>query len=186
MTFRRIPQVLLLVPLLVAMACVGTGATGNTDNPTETPESKTLVTQPVTSAPTPTIAVTPTPAPTQPPSEAPFDWAGAWNMYFPTSGITDHQVLFIVSENTITCEYTSGDPGYEEVVTLTGTLTADGMGASGTWINKTFGATGTFTWKFVDDNGHQFVGNTGMAGYDDQAWCGYRSGAPQPDPCMWP
>jgi hypothetical protein len=186
MTFRRIPPVLLLIPLLVVMACVGSGASGNTDNPTETPDSKPLVTQPVTSAPTSTTAVTPTPAPTQPPSKAPFEWDGTWILYLPVSDDKINQAVFVVSGNTVTTEYTSGDPGFEENLILTGTLTADGMGVTGTWENLTYGNSGPFRWQFVPENGHQFVGSYNFVGDEPQPYCGSRSGAPQPDPCMWP
>ena len=189
MNLQKYPFALILVPVLTLTACLSTlavPAKPQSDKLPETTDSKPPVTQPVTSAPTPTSAVTPMPAPTQPPTEAPFVWAGDWNFYFPTSGITDEHVVIAQSGKSISFTYTSGDPGSEETVNAKGTLTADRKGISGTWENTTYGTTGTFKWQFVADNGHQFIGSTKMEGYDTQAWCGYRTGAPQPDPCMWP
>jgi hypothetical protein len=183
MISRKLAPAMLLIPVLVAMACMGTGVTS--DISSETAASEPSITQRASPAPTATIEATPTPAPTQPPSEAPFVWAGDWTMHHTTSGITN-QVTLVQSGNSISSTYTSGDPGYEETVSLKGTLTADGMSVSGTWENITYSSTGTFQWHFVDDNGHQFIGSTDMVGFDTQDWCGYRTGAPQPDPCMWP
>jgi hypothetical protein len=184
MTFRRRESAMLLIPALAAMACLGTGVTP--EIPPETTSPKPLASQSATSAPTPTTEVPPTPAPTQPPSEAPFDWGGDWTIYHPVSGDKIDQAPFVVLGNTITGEYTSGDPGYEEFVTLTGTLTVDGRGVTGTWQNLTYGNSGPFRWQFVPENGHQFVGSYEFVDSEPQPFCGSRSGAPQPDPCIWP
>jgi hypothetical protein len=107
-------------------------------------------------------------------------------LYFPISENTTEQVPFVVSGKTITIEYTVGEPGYEENLILTGTLTADGMGVTGSWENLTYGNSGPFRWQFVPENGHQFVGSHNFVDAEPQPFCGSRSGAPQPDPCMWP
>lgn len=190
MNLRKYPLALIIIPILTLTACLSTLAVPTNTQSDKSPEatdSKPLATtQQVTSAPTPTSAVTPTPGSTQPPTEKPFVWAGDWNFYYPTSGSTAEHVNIVQSGNSISFTYTTGDPGSEETVNAKGTLKAGGKSISGTWENITYGTTGTFKWQFVADNGHQFVGSTDMAGYDTQAWCGYRTGAPQPDPCMWP
>ena len=189
MKLRKYPLALILVPVLTLTACLSTLAVPTNSQSAKSPEatnSKPLVTQQVTSAPTPTSTVTPTPAPTQPPTEAPFVWAGEWNFYYPTSGSTEKHVVFVQSGNSISFIVTAGESGSDETYNGKGTLTADGMSISGSWENSTYSVKGTFQWRFVADNGHQFVGSTDMVGYDTQAWCGYRTGAPQPDPCMWP
>jgi hypothetical protein len=183
MISRKLVPALLLIPMLVVMACLGTGVTPGISP--ETAASEPSVTQKASPAPTATTEVTPTPAPTQPPSEAPFEWAGDWAMYHTTSDST-YTATLVQSGKTISSTYTTVDSGFEETITLKGTLTADGMSVSGTWENITFNAVGTFQWHFVDDNGHQFIGSTDMVGFDTQDWCGNRSGAPRPNPCMWP
>lgn len=59
--------------------------------------------------------------------------------------------------------------------TLDGVI--DGVTATGTW-RKTDGTSGPFTWYLI--NGVQFNGNGGGA----NQWCGYRSGAGAPTPCL--
>jgi len=184
MTFRGRASATLLIPAFAVMACLGTGVTPGI--PSETADPELPATQPVTSAPAPTREVTPTPASTQPPSEAAFDWGGDWTIYKPVSGDNIDQALFVISGDSLTGGFTSGEPGYEEVVTLTGTLTADGSGVSGTWQNLTYGNSGPFRWQFVAENGHQFVGSWEFVDSDPQPFCGFRSGAPQPNPCMSP
>ena len=183
MTFRGPASAIFLVPVLAVMACLGTSTTP--EIPSDTADSEPLVTQQVSPAPTATTPVTPTPAPTEPPTEALFEWAGVWTMYHTTSDST-YLATLVQSGNSISSTYISGEEGYEETVTLTGVMTADGMAVSGTWENLTYGNNGSFQWHFAQDNGHQFVGSTEFVGLDTQDWCGYRSGAPRPDPCMWP
>ena len=183
MTFRRRASALLLVPVLAVMACLGTSSTPSISS--ETADSEAAATHPDSAVSTATRSVTPTPAPTEPPTEATFEWAGDWTMYHTTSDST-YSATLVQSGNSISSTYISGAEGFEETVTLQGVITADGMGASGTWQNLTYGTTGSFQWQFALGNGHQFIGSTDLVGFDTQDWCGYRSGAPLPDPCMWP
>ena len=182
MTFRGRASAMFLIPVLAVMACLGTGGAPSTST---TEGSEATATQRESPAPTATRSVTPTPAPTEPPTEPAFEWGGDWTMHHTTSDST-YLATLVQSGNSISSTYISGDEGFEETVTLTGVITADGMDVSGTWQNLTYGTTGSFQWQFAVDNGHQFVGSTDMFGFDTQDWCGYRSGAPLPDPCMWP
>jgi hypothetical protein len=190
MNLRKYPLALILVPVLTLTACLSTLAVPTNTKQGKSPEatdSNPLATQQVTFASTPTSTATPTPAPTQPPTEKPFVWAGEWNFYYPTSGSTEKHVVFVQSGNSISFIVTAGESGSDETYNGKGTLTPDGMSVSGTWENITYSSKGTFQWKFVADNGYQFVGSTGEDAIGPpQAWCGYRTGAPQPDPCMWP
>jgi hypothetical protein len=190
MNLRKYPLALIIIPILTLTACLSTLAlptNTQSDKSPEATDSKPLATtQQVTSAPTPTSTVTPTPAPTKPPTEKPFVWAGDWNMHHTTSGNT-YPVTLVQSGKTISGTSVTGDPGFEETYNLKGVISSDGMSVSGTWDNITFGTTGTFKWRFVADNGHQFIGSTDSDAIGEaQDWCGYRTGAPQPDPCMWP
>jgi hypothetical protein len=128
-----------------------------------------------------TSPATLTPAPTEPPTEAAFEWAGTWNLFYHLeTGVTIQTTTFILSGNTLTYNFE------DEEGIVNGIISADGLSVSGTWENFTFGTTGTFEWRFVDDNGYQFIGYSRMDGLDDQSWCGYRTGVPPPDPCLWP
>ena len=63
--------------------------------------------------------------------------------------------------------------------TMTGSLSADNKTLSGTWGSGMHD--GPFVWHWL--NQKQFNGNidNGLG-----AWCGYREGAGQPSPCMYP
>ncbi len=137
---------------------------GSTSVPGITPTATTGSTLAPTSTPTPTQTSIPTEVFT------PFDWTGQWTAFFGEDGGLLFRATLVVSRegNTIT--------GIHSTQIFTGTLSADGMTVSGTWVNPP--ATGTFSWRIIDDN--QFCGNMDV----DLAYCAARRGASRPAPCF--
>lgn len=117
---------------------------------------------------------------TQPPTPTPaFSWEGTWTLYFTDLSGT----LFMVFPMTITIDgnsfLASGDLGGGDTVNLTGTISADHLSVSGTWV----GPTNNGSFKFFAFGVNQFQGNI-IDRFDVQAaWCGGRSGAGIPSPC---
>jgi hypothetical protein len=118
------------------------------------------------------------PAYTQPPTPTPIiDWSGTWTTFigdpagpYDTVTVTINQTDMSVTGS---FSYAGGD------YSLSGTLSADRMTLSGTWNRS--GSTGPFLWHWLNMN--QFNGNEDNGNY---AWCGYREGAGQPSPCLYP
>jgi hypothetical protein len=174
--------VVLLALALAQFAC-GLGARPSSSGSQDTPSSGER-------ASNPTLAETPSPVATAIESTGTalvtrtpsFDWGGPWEMYFSQPKDSD-SVIINQSGNAISG--TLSDPN--NAITITGTLTADKHGVSGTWKSETFGTSGTFQWRFVPGNPDQFVGSaTGDYFVGTVGWCGFRSGASKPDPCLWP
>ncbi|MBI3158206.1 MAG: hypothetical protein HYZ26_01230 [Chloroflexi bacterium] len=123
-----------------------------------------------TPPPTPTPTYTPTPE---------LYWQGDWNFYFEVSGAS------VTSTVTQSGKTISGSFVYlGTTITYTGTVSADGKTVNGTWTNTSTSDTGPFTWA-LKKNINQFVGNT-TSGGTAYAWCGYRTGASLPSPCLGP
>ncbi len=141
-----------------------TNQPGSTAVPGVTPTATTGSTLAPTSTPTPTQTLIPTEVFT------PYDWTGQWTVFFGEDGGLLFRATLVVSRegNTIT--------GIHSTQIFTGTLSADGMTVSGTWVNPP--ATGTFSWRIIDDN--QFCGNMDV----DLAYCAARRGASRPAPCF--
>lgn len=127
-----------------------------------------LATQP----PTPTNTATAT---------ASFDYNGTWNTYIGPAPLKLRVVTLSRSGNTVTGGYTY--PGGS--VYITGTLSGGGQTLTGTWDDDSTGAgvDGNFVWQIKAGNLNQFVGNYGGGAGE---WCGARSGASTPDPCLGP
>ncbi|MBK6710801.1 MAG: protein kinase [Chloroflexi bacterium] len=89
-------------------------------------------------------------------------WYGDWTTTYETLTIVQHGVDF---EGT----YANGQG------TVSGTI--DGTLISGNWFRN--GSSGTLEY-FMIGNGEQFNGNWD----DNNAWCGQRSGAPEPSTCL--
>lgn len=122
---------------------------------------------------------TPFPTSTATPTTVPYDYNGTWNTY--VGGVTLRVVTLSKSGNTVTGGYVY--PGGS--VFITGTLSNGGRTLTGTWDDDSNGAgvDGNFVWQIKEHNTNQFVGNYGGGA---GAWCGARSGASTPDPCMGP
>ncbi len=116
---------------------------------------------------------------TPPPTPTPvMDWSGTW--------ITSHGVPSMMHENFTVILNQDGDTvtgsfdiGGGNMVTLQGTLSADGSTLTGLWFDSA--NSGPFSWQMI--NANQFIGNRNDRFYE---WCGYRNGAGFPSPCMAP
>ncbi len=124
--------------------------------------------------PTPTPTLTPTPA---------FDWSGSWTIYVDdgAGGYNTYSMSVSVSGNSAssTFPYGGGDS-----VTLSGSLTNGLQNWAGSYTD-TAAPGGTFQFKIKSGNSNQFIGS-GVLGGTTYEWCGARSGASQPSPCLWP
>lgn len=113
-----------------------------------------------------------------PPTPTPaFVWEGAWTTYnfVPGDDPSNYPMTVTVDEDTFSGEVALG----EITVNLTGTLSEDNLSVSGTWTSTT--SDGTFAFYALGAN--QFQGSGQRDGLLT-AWCGGRSGAGMPDPCL--
>lgn len=114
---------------------------------------------------------------TQPPTPTPeVNWTGTWTTQYGPPGGPYENITVILSqtESTVDGTFTYQAQGYS----LTGSLSADYMTLSGTWIGA--GDSGSFLYNWLNPN--QFNGNVDGT----FVWCGYRSGAGVPSPCLFP
>lgn len=115
---------------------------------------------------------------TPPPTPTPvYNWSGNWTTSFGKPNMQHETIIFTLAQTgtTVTGSFTFGP----DIVTLSGTLSADLKTLTGTWT--ALPTSGPFSFKLVSAN--QFVGNKDNGSYE---WCGYRSGAGLPSPCMGP
>jgi len=119
---------------------------------------------------------------TQPPTPTPdIDWSGAWTGAIGNPGGPYDTFTVTVTQSGTTVTGTFVDPSTSRTINMSGALSADYMTWSGNWDS---GAdTGTFLWHWLNPN--QFNGN-GSGPSGTFAWCGYRNGAGQPSPCLYP
>ena len=118
------------------------------------------------------------PAYTQPPTPTPVvNWTGSWTTLIGDPGGPYETILVNVtqSDSTASGSFTYSGMAY----TMNGSLSSDKMTWSGTWDNGS--STGPFLWHWLNPN--QFNGNEDSG---SSAWCGYREGAGQPSPCLYP
>ena len=128
-------------------------------------------TQPPTPTPTitPTHTITPTFTLTSTPA---VSWTGNWSTRFAGFDIT---VALNQSGSNVTGSFTAWAISYS----MNGTLSGDKMTLTGTYTDTV--ETYPFLFHIVSPN--QFNGNGGSG---PNEWCGYRSGAGLPSPCMYP
>lgn len=122
------------------------------------------------------VTATPPPPSTQAPV---WDWNGVWN-------IREASSLFkgtlTINGNFITGVLDCAWDGCLEQLTIHGTLSEGGQIASGT-VEAASGGEGPFQWQITAENPNQFVGNyTNGTGQ----FCGWRDGAAETSPCLWP
>jgi hypothetical protein len=124
---------------------------------------------------------TPTPSTTPTKTPPPYDWSGTWTFYVVVGGSTDtYTVPVAVSGNTATASFTYNAGA--DTVSMTGSLSNGGQNWSGTYTD-TGGPNGSFQFQLKSGNTNQFVGNYNSGA---GAWCGARSGASAPSPCLGP
>ncbi len=114
---------------------------------------------------------------TQPPTPTPVvDWNGTWTTkYGPLGGPYENFTVNLTqSDSTVSGTFTYDAEAYS----LTGSLSADFMTLSGTWMGS--GDSGSFLFHWLNPN--QFNGNVSSS----FEWCGYRNGAGVPSPCIYP
>jgi hypothetical protein len=124
----------------------------------------------------PMLTPPPTPTPTFTPTLA-YNWTGTWTTSHGVTG-TMHETYIVSLVQTGMIVSGSFSQG-AFVVTLSGTLSADGSTLTGVWSDPP--NTGPFVFKIISMN--QFIGNRNSGFYE---WCGSRSGASLPSPCMGP
>ncbi|MCW5874099.1 MAG: hypothetical protein KIS88_05585 [Anaerolineales bacterium] len=125
-----------------------------------------------TQPPTPTATFTPTVTPTPLPSFGGGAWTGKTH-----NGATSYTnpITFNISGNSI-----SGSTIWAlQTYTFTGTVSANGQQANGTW-SSSGGGVGNWTAYLLNNN--QFNGTIG-AGW---SFCGWRGGAGEPGACLAP
>lgn len=119
---------------------------------------------------------------TPPPTPTPvIQWAGSWTAYNvaqDNSWSFSYPMTLSVSGSTLTGVL---DLGGGQSVNLTGTISADSLTISGTWVGPTLNG----TFEFFALGANQFQGNADN-GSQVFGWCGSRSGAGQPSPCYTP
>lgn len=123
----------------------------------------------VDTPPTPTPSLTPTPS---------VVWADTWKIWVGPVPLTQYTMTLTRDGNSITGTFAAGGGN---TVTVNGTLSSDFTYASGTW-SSTAGGSGTFEWQ-RKKNINQFIGNIDGGAAE---WCGAKSGASQPSPCLGP
>lgn len=117
---------------------------------------------------------------TPPPTPTPaFNWEGAWTTYNVDPGgmwsLTYSMTISVNGKN-----FTGVvDLGGGDVIDMSGTISDDNLTVSGNWTSPWL--TGTF--EFFALGANQYQGN-GDNGTDIFGWCGSRSGAGQPSPCL--
>lgn len=122
--------------------------------------------------PTATQPPTPTATPTPMPSFAGDTWT---NRTHKDASSFNNSIAFAVSGNSISGSTTWGAYNY----TFTGTLSANGQQASGTWTSS---VPSNGSWSAYLLNNNQFNGTIGF----DWSFCGWRGGAGEPSPCLAP
>lgn len=119
---------------------------------------------------------------TPPPTPTPMiEWAGSWTTYtvaLDSSWHFSYPLTLYVSGSSLTGVV---DIGGGQTVDLNGTISADFLTVSGTWVGPS--SDGTFEFFALGPN--QFQGN-GSDGVESMGWCGSRSGAGEPSPCYTP
>ncbi len=122
--------------------------------------------------PTPTVTATPTLTPTPE-----YNWSGNWTTSFGIPSMMHETIVFTLTQtgSSVTGSFTLGT----DIVTLSGSLSADKRTLSGTWTSLP--SSGPFAFYLVSPN--QFTGNKDSGTYE---WCGFRAGAGLPSPCMGP
>jgi hypothetical protein len=119
---------------------------------------------------------TPPPSPTPAATATPlFNWNGAWST---SANGTLYTGSLTQSGNAV-----SGmlEPSSGNTMTINGTVSGDGSVVTGAYSLE-YGGSGVFEWKMLS-NLNQFTGNGASGSY---AWCGWRSGASIPMPCLGP
>ncbi|KAA3648314.1 MAG: hypothetical protein DWQ07_04795 [Chloroflexi bacterium] len=143
--------------------------------------SLAVVTPPASPTPTltATLAFTQTPTPT---TVAPINWTGSWTMILGepfTVNVTQ-------SGNSINGLWTSG----ASTISFSGTVSNNGTTVNGSFdVNAAAVLNGNFIWQMLPGSTDQFNGNiqqVSPAQYNGLAWCGWRNGAGQPNPCLGP
>jgi len=127
-----------------------------------------------TPPPTPTPIATATPTVTATPE---YNWTGTWTTSFGMPSMMHETIAFTLTQtgSTVSGSFTHGP----DIVTLSGSLSADKRTLTGTWTSLP--SSGPFAFYLVSAN--QFRGNKDSSTYE---WCGYRAGAGLPSPCMGP
>lgn len=122
--------------------------------------------------PTPTVTATSTLTPTPE-----YNWSGNWTTSFGIPSMMHETIVFTLTQtgSSVTGSFTLGT----DIVTLSGSLSADKRTLSGTWTSLP--SSGPFAFYLVSPN--QFTGNKDSGTYE---WCGFRAGAGLPSPCMGP
>lgn len=150
------------------------------------PQAPTATLAPTTTAPpaatrTPTPTITPSLTPTDLPGG---DWNGEWNIYINGKEAEWHgSADFAVEGGSISGMFAILDPRNGSLYySLTGTLDASGMVATGEW-ELSRGGSGAFAWQLSAENRGQFTGNLEEGTYQ---FCGWRADAGRPSPCEWP
>jgi len=115
---------------------------------------------------------------TPPPTPTPtYEWTGTWTTSFGVPSMMHETIVFTLTQTgtNVTGSFNFGT----DIVTLSGTLSADKRTLSGTWTSLP--SSGPFAFYLVSAN--QFTGNKDDRAYE---WCGYRADAGLPSPCMGP
>ncbi len=123
-----------------------------------------------TQPPTPTATLTPTATPSPVPS-----FAGTWTNKTNNGGLAySNSITFSISGNNI-----SGSTDWiGDTYVFTGTVSADGQQASGTWNS----GISSGAWVAYLLNNNQFNGTIGGS----WSFCGWRDGASEPGTCLAP
>ena len=108
-------------------------------------------------------------------------FAGSWNMLIDGDAVS---VRVTQTGNTVSGIFTIGTVDFK----FSGTVSADGQTVNGTWqdVAGSGSYNGPFVWQ-LKKNINQFVGSiTNTPASYTGPWCGYRSGASAPSPCLYP
>jgi hypothetical protein len=122
-----------------------------------------------TQPPTPTNTATPTPS---------IVWDGNWNMY--ANGAAIGVIDVNESGNSLSGAFSYSGSNF----TFSLTLNSDKTAATGSYTNTTAVYTRPLVWQ-IKKNTNQFVGHFENGGTNYE-WCGWRSGASMPSPCLLP
>ena len=117
----------------------------------------------------------PTPANTATPTSQ-FVWEGNWSMW--SNGVSVGTVNVNEEDNSLSGGFTWNGKEY----TFSMSLNASHQQATGTYTNHTDAYTRVLVWRIKSGNLNQFEGYFENAGNFE--WCGWRSGASMPDPCI--
>lgn len=122
-----------------------------------------------TQPPTPTNTATPTPE---------VVWDGNWNMY--ANGAAIGVIDVNESGNSLSGSFAYSGSNFTFSLTLNSAKTV----ATGSYTNTTAVYTRPLVWQ-IKKNTNQFIGHFENAGTNYE-WCGWRSGASMPSPCLLP